>query len=312
MLSLTGNAKVTEMASWRAITKGIATSPRFVTMSEWEQLLFIQMVVQADDFGRLAGDPLQVKLICCPATPRNVDEIAQALDTMRTKERRLIRLYSSDDGATIIQIEEWDTTQPKMLINKRTSSKYPEPNDNAEIPGSSTKFQEVPRNSRKHHPQTETEIKSQTETEIKTESWSPSEPLSVSVPESGRKRAAVPVSEIFDLYMEHAAPAGLVAHHGLNDSMRRGIKARWREKRKDGDLRSDTLEWWSSLMQYVAKLPHLCGDNDRGWRADLLWLTKPANLDKIVAQRYEAQGRNRRGIAMAAELTEEEKACLKF
>ena len=59
--------------TWRAVHDGICTSPRFVTLEEWEQLLFLQMVVRADSWGRLPGHPFQLKLLCCPASGRTPD-----------------------------------------------------------------------------------------------------------------------------------------------------------------------------------------------------------------------------------------------
>jgi len=264
------------MAIWRAVNKGISTSPRFVTMKEWEQLLFIQMVVQADDFGRLPGDPLHVKLICCPGSPRTIDEIASAIDTLRSPERHLVCLYSGEDGAKVIEIAEWDTTQPKTLIGKRTSSKFAERNGNSDVPASSSKFQEVPA-------QTETETETESQTETETESRSPTEPLSVSVPEPRRVNPLPGL--VFDLYSSICVLAGMTRHAELSAKMKKQILARAKERRKwegDDTLRSSEIEWWVEYLTAASGSSFLCGE-DTGFVANLDYLTGPKNMDKLIA-----------------------------
>lgn len=47
---------------------------------------------------------------------------------------------------------------------------------------------------------------------------------------------------------------------------------------------------WREYCRKVAASPHLRGENDRGWRADLDWVLKPENTSKILEGRYDVRG----------------------
>lgn len=100
----------------------------------------------------------------------------------------------------------------------------------------------------------------------------------------------VQAQAVFDLYRRICVPAGLGDHRDLTDGIRKAITARWRGRRTDTILetrhRSDTLGWWEALFRLVAGSRFLRGENDRGWRADLLWICGPKNLEKILAGAY--------------------------
>ena len=149
------------MATWRAIHKGICTSKRLVTLEEWEQLLFVQMVVQADQHGRLSADPFQVRILCCPASRRSEDEIRDAIIKMSERGRRLLDLWNAE-GAEVCQILEWDEMQPSAYLKGRGKSSHPDnPNDSAileshEIPQDPTleRRKEKRREEMRHSPPT--------------------------------------------------------------------------------------------------------------------------------------------------------------
>lgn len=50
------------------------------------------------------------------------------------------------------------------------------------------------------------------------------------------------------------------------------------------------LEAWEAFCHRVAAAPFLCGDSERGWKADLDWCLKPASIEKILAGRYDRNG----------------------
>ena len=113
------------MAKWRAIHSGICTSKRLVTLQEWEQLLFVQLVVQADQHGRLDADPFQVRIKCCPASSRTDNEISGAMVKMAEPQRHLIGLYRSQ-GINVCQVLEWDEMQPSSYLKDRGKSSLPD------------------------------------------------------------------------------------------------------------------------------------------------------------------------------------------
>ncbi len=75
----------------------------------------------------------------------------------------------------------------------------------------------------------------------------------------------------------------------------RALTARWRwvlTGRDDDGNRMATneaqgLAWFARFFEYVAGCPHLVGQNDRGWTADLAWAMKPANFAKVMQGNYE-------------------------
>lgn len=75
----------------------------------------------------------------------------------------------------------------------------------------------------------------------------------------------------------------------------RALTARWRwvlTGRDDDGNRMATneaqgLAWFARFFGYVAGCPHLVGQNDRGWTADLAWVMKPANFAKVMQGNYE-------------------------
>ena len=60
------------------------------------------------------------------------------------------------------------------------------------------------------------------------------------------------------------------------------LKTRWRES-----ARRQNLDWWRDFFVYVRGLPFLLGENDRGWQADLGWLVKASNFEKVCNAKFE-------------------------
>jgi|APSaa5957512576_1039674.scaffolds.fasta_scaffold36230_2 hypothetical protein len=100
----------------------------------------------------------------------------------------------------------------------------------------------------------------------------------------------IPYQEIYQAYQDTCGQAGLTIHRGLSDTMKRQIKARWNQKIKAGNYRSDDLEFWLRYFQLVVKCPFLCGTTGTNFRADLMWLTGRENIDKVLGLRYLPKG----------------------
>jgi hypothetical protein len=80
----------------------------------------------------------------------------------------------------------------------------------------------------------------------------------------------------FDLYVETAQRCGLAVPVKPEPWMSE-IAARLREAGIDG---------WKQMLAAVEASPFLCGENDRGFRADLDWLSKPKNFHKVLSGKY--------------------------
>jgi hypothetical protein len=117
------------------ISKSLSTSEKFGglvalgELAEFAQLLYPLLVIHADDYGRLQGDPFTVKLVCFPVSPRPLKDFEQALSHLEKAD--LIRWYTADHKL-YIEIVNFDGHQTGL--HKRTTSKFPD------IPGTSGKF----------------------------------------------------------------------------------------------------------------------------------------------------------------------------
>lgn len=103
------------------------------------------------------------------------------------------------------------------------------------------------------------------------------------------KNANVPMAEIVEVYNEvcgHILPKAIK----LPDYRKRHIGARWREylntENQHGKVRytdkESGLKWWKSLFAKVLLEPRWCGAMESGWKADLDWILKPQNFQKIL------------------------------
>jgi uncharacterized protein YdaU (DUF1376 family) len=75
---------------------------------------------------------------------------------------------------------------------------------------------------------------------------------------------------------------GSISRANKPNASRRGRCARaWRHEF------GGSADQWRAYCRRVAASPHLRGENDREWRADLDWVLKPENISKIQEGRYE-------------------------
>ncbi len=85
-----------------------------------------------------------------------------------------------------------------------------------------------------------------------------------------------PHKRIIELYHQHCpALPRILTWRGQRP---RDLQARWR-------MHPD-LDWWDGFLQYVGESKFLSGGNDRRWRADLEWIVKLGNFQKIVEGKY--------------------------
>ena len=114
------------------------------------------------------------------------------------------------------------------------------------------------------------------------------------------KTEKAPTKEIFDLYNEILGDQ-LPKAQVLSDKRKKAIAARWNElfntkNPQNGNTRyadkDSGLKWWSAFFKKVKLNPHWVGDNNRGWTADLDWITNSANFVKILEWRPAQKGGN--------------------
>ena len=101
-------------------------------------------------------------------------------------------------------------------------------------------------------------------------------------PLSGTIVPDCPHLEIVKAYNELLPQLPQVRESLWNGTRATHLKARWRD---NSDFQ--TVEAWRDFFIYVAGCPHLMGENDRAWTADLGWLVNPTNFAKVVEGKYE-------------------------
>src|SRR5262249_32467565 len=135
------------MARGRMISKSLSTSQRRAALytacpklAEFCQMLYVLLVVHADDFGRLAGDEFTVKHQVDPTSPRKLADFSTALSALH--EVGLIQWYAVS-AVKVIQIVKFEEHQSGL--HRRTKSRLPEPEcESTASPDNSGNFPEVP------------------------------------------------------------------------------------------------------------------------------------------------------------------------
>ncbi len=96
-----------------------------------------------------------------------------------------------------------------------------------------------------------------------------------------RKQLAelIPYDKIVEAYHEELPM--LPSVRLLSKHLKAAIRARWFSGRE-----RQNLQWWRDYFRLVAGCKFLLGVNDREWRADLMWLVGPRNMEKILNGRY--------------------------
>lgn len=99
-------------------------------------------------------------------------------------------------------------------------------------------------------------------------------------PKGGEEVASIPLSQILSAY--HEALPNLPRVAVFTDKRKKQISARWKEDRS-----RQNLDWWIGYFHHVSGVPFLNGQNERGWRPDLEWLTNQNNMAKVIEGKYE-------------------------
>lgn len=94
-----------------------------------------------------------------------------------------------------------------------------------------------------------------------------------------------PHSEIIDLYRQKLPELTQpLKARWIGSKGSQALRIRWRE-----DQRHQSLEFWGWFFDTVRTNPFWLGQNDRGWKADLPWLVKRENFDKVLAKGVERE-----------------------
>lgn len=86
-----------------------------------------------------------------------------------------------------------------------------------------------------------------------------------------------PHREIILLYNQTLPELQQVIPERWGGSRAKHLQSRWRESSKH-----QGLEFWQRFFEALRNFPFYLGENDRGWKADLGWLVKRENFDRMV------------------------------
>ena len=112
------------MARRRMIDPGFWGSEHNLTLSIFDRLFWIGLISNADDEGRLRGNPNYLRGIIFPYDEVSSDEVLTSL--ARLSEQGLILIYYDKDEKSYIQITKWLEYQ---RIDKPQPSKFPSADD---------------------------------------------------------------------------------------------------------------------------------------------------------------------------------------
>jgi hypothetical protein len=91
------------------------------------------------------------------------------------------------------------------------------------------------------------------------------------------KSAHCPHAEIIEAYHEILPELQRVIPSRWTGTRATNLQSRWRE-----DKRHQSIEFWRRFFTKLRDHKFYLGDNDRGWRADLGWILKRGNFDKLL------------------------------
>lgn len=113
-------------------------------------------------------------------------------------------------------------------------------------------------------PERETETKRETEVSSKEDKSSGDDPLSV--------------DEVVEAWNDIAERRKLPKVAKITPERRRKLKAR---------IQQNTIDEWRLALEAIDRSSFLCGDNDRGWKANFDFLLQPSSFTKLIEGAYD-------------------------
>jgi len=247
----------------RILRDGILTSEAVDRLGSHEEVFYRRLYSIADDHGRYYANP---KLIRAAAYPFKLDRVSDSdIGKWLTScvETGLVRVYPASDGKRYLQIV-------KFGQQVRAKSKFPDP-----LPTPDINCEQLLANAHLGGG-----VVGGGDGGVLVTPEGVTRPNSSDPPPPSASNC--PAQRIVDLY--HAKLPELPRCEKLTPTRRGYLQQRWRE-----DL--ETLDDWSAFFADVRKSDFLMGkrpgrDGRPPFRADLEWLTKPANYAKFIEGKY--------------------------
>lgn len=244
-------------------------------LSDFEERVFIRLIMKADDHGRFFSDPIVVRNLLFPTFDNiSLTNVRNALTNV--SKQGLVVLYVDDSGRKLLEIKNFGQ-------RARTESKFPPPND-----------RNLRTNDRDLRPYIEDEDEDESEDEDDKEvrlssNLSKDESFDLQNDESEKvkaKRVAVPYKEIVSLYHEKCKTMPRIQM--MDDSRKRHIAAFYKQLKMD-------IEIVEEYFEQANKSDFLSGrmaNKKSNWKCTLDFLLKQTTITKLVEGVYDNEGRD--------------------
>ena len=274
----------------RMIRESCRTSLTLDALSDFGERFFWRLTTVADDFGRFEAHPAVLTAACFPLRCGTIKPEKITIALQELVACGLVTAYATN-GKPYGMFNTWDRHQ----IKRAKHSKYPGPPVSArEQPTVSADICQQTQTSVGTCEQTQANVSESREARVeKRESRSESREAGDGQPSpaAGASLEEVPRS---DQENRKSTPGiatpdwivaawnqipGVVTFNGaMQGAILAAITARLNEHK--------TMAWWVDYFKVVQAADWLCGRNDAGWAAPLVWAMGPKNIGKVLAGGY--------------------------
>lgn len=113
--------------------------------------------------------------------------------------------------------------------------------------------------------------------------------------ETDRSIPACPHGELLAIFAEQLPTLPQPRAEAWTGARAKSLACRWKwvmtAKKPSGQryatTKTEGLDFFRRYFGYVATCPHLVGENNRGWTADLGWLANETNFSKVIDGNYD-------------------------
>jgi hypothetical protein len=248
------------LARQRFIHPNLWDDRKIAKLTPIERLFFIGCFSNADDEGRLIGDPAYLRSIIFKYDDMKISEVKSVRDSVLSVNKNLV-LYQVA-GEEYLVFTKWKEYQ---------KPKYPSP---SRIP--------VP-------PETFLQSSGNFEGELAEDLLH-----GMGLGRDGFGMGKGGDGDVITLPDSHSIPYGEVVEaynsicnslkkvRDITDKRKKSIRARW--------VKYHEVEFYKSLFQKVQDSDFLTGSNPRNWMADFDWIMSENNMVKILEGKYDSKG----------------------
>lgn len=270
---------------WVSLLTTYPQSEKVNSLSIGAEMMYLRLVASSDDQGCYYGDPPLLMAYLLGHRLRNHEVSRQKVDiwTEELERARLLERYATN-GQTYVHLLDffrWNRADYKP------NNRFPKPTQDLILPAVHEIRTEPDRNpygNRSESVREPIENRSPSSSSSSTTTTTTTTPTLASARVSADKPPTppcenTPYSEIMDQWNKTATEAGLPQVRRLSKKRKAKVKTRW----ADAEFRNQ----YATVLDRIRGSPFLCGDNDRGWKADFDWLfTNDTNWLKILEGKY--------------------------